>query len=130
MKRTIMVLLVVFTAIGIWAQGGSESGEEYLYSHKRLADEPYGGRVMVSPNQDIVNIFEKNGVAKKYLNVELAKVPIDMRDIVDDVLDDDADGILDLIKNQLQKEIKKDNVDYAYMKLGQHIFSFTVDYDD
>ena len=103
------------------------NGDSYLYSFSEN-DWRTIGPLHVSPSDEILAIFEANGVYSDYLQIDRANqfIPSSVRDDIELVIDDDVEGIVGLIKDHMRNQLVSDNTEYAYMVLGTKMFSETL----
>ena len=85
--------------------------------------------LQVDPTPEIVAIFNENGVDGKYLTMDRMNQFInkDVREDIDEIIDDDEDDVISLIKAELRKHLREDQIEYVYMVLGTKLFSVSLD---
>lgn len=126
MKRNLAIVLFSILAISAWASGSADVSS-FLVSHTTVEREAYG-RIQIEPTSEILEIFNSFGVESQYLTAgtEMKDIPTDVKDDIDDIIVDDEDGVVGLIKDTLKDSLKNSDSEEAFMVLGEHLFTVSI----
>ncbi len=123
MKRVIILLLVSFISLGLWASGNSETaGNPTAYRFNWHESNGNISGLRIEASDDITAIFADNGVDAGYVNARITEIPGDVKNDIDYIISTNADGVIETINSELQDRLESGEADYVCMLIGRKLF--------